>query len=136
MKPKDVRGKGSPHSAVLWFAALNPRWMMSMDGTTVPYLWIPGYEVKPKGSKKWSHVPVLSRYAEYRQVYLIADVAGHCHRHYARCLLSRSEVGPRNLNFGSFGFRFLDFGRAVESMLSTARNFLCYYVFMNEGSCT
>lgn len=57
---KDVRDpKTSPSSAILWAASYFPKWVQAMEGVTVPYIWIPGYEISVSGSRSWSYVPCL-----------------------------------------------------------------------------
>ena len=39
----DVRGPDSAHAEILAAAAHFPYWVWAMDGTWVPYTWVPGY---------------------------------------------------------------------------------------------
>ena len=57
IRPQDVRDpENSAHSAVLWAASYFPKWVQAMDGKTVPYAWIPGYETTVTPSLQWSHM--------------------------------------------------------------------------------
>ena len=47
-----------------------------MDGTTVPDVWISGYELLIPGCESWSHVPVLYWNRVVRKVLLPAYDAG------------------------------------------------------------
>lgn len=59
VRPADVRDpKMSPHSAILWAASYFPKWVQAMDGTTAPFVWIPGYQVSV-GLGRWASVPGL-----------------------------------------------------------------------------
>lgn len=60
IRPEDVRNNRSPHSAVLWAASYFPRWIEAMDGTNVPYVWIPGYEQDFDEVNLWPGIPHLS----------------------------------------------------------------------------
>lgn len=45
VRPRRVRGSDSAHAEVLAAAAHFPRWARAMDGTSVPYIWLSGYQV-------------------------------------------------------------------------------------------
>ena len=58
--PRDARSPGiSPSAGVLAAAMLHPRWLQRMNGTSVPFVWIPGYETFNIDGKTWN-VPRLS----------------------------------------------------------------------------
>ena len=58
--PMGVREKGrSPHAGVLAGAAVGSAWLRSMNGTSVPFVWIPGYEMPLGSSDYWTGVPSL-----------------------------------------------------------------------------
>ncbi|MDZ4243821.1 MAG: hypothetical protein U1C57_01815 [Candidatus Doudnabacteria bacterium] len=89
IRPKDVRNtEKSPHSAVLWAASYFPKWIQAMDGTIVPYVWIPGYELSVSGYKPWSSVPDLRFSRGYRRIRLDAH-----------------DYGPRNGSYAVPEFR-------------------------------
>lgn len=44
---------------ILWLAILSPNWIRSMDGEKVPYVFLPGLEVRPYGSDDWYGMPYL-----------------------------------------------------------------------------
>lgn len=57
IRPQEVRDPNtSPTAAVLWAASYFPKWVHAMDGKTVPYAWIPGYEVTVTPCLQWSHM--------------------------------------------------------------------------------
>lgn len=45
IRPRSVRGPDSAHAEILAAAAHFPRWARSMDGVSVPYVWLSGYQV-------------------------------------------------------------------------------------------
>lgn len=60
IRPVDVRAANSAHAGVLAAAGHFPKWVQAMDGTKVPYVWLPGYQVTIPGSEAWRYVPCLS----------------------------------------------------------------------------
>ncbi len=73
IRPMDVRSpEKSPHSAILWAAALFPAWVQAMDGVNVPYVWIPGYEASVSGYRPWAFVPGLYFGRDAREVKFVA----------------------------------------------------------------
>ncbi len=69
----DVRlPKTSPGAAGLATAALFPDWVRAMNGSTVPYIWLPGYEVTFPGADPWQFVLDVSFRRGDRQVRLFA----------------------------------------------------------------
>lgn len=51
----------SPHAGILAAAAHFPKWLKRMDGSKVPYVWGPGYQVSVPGRDPWRHVVYLYR---------------------------------------------------------------------------
>jgi hypothetical protein len=45
LRPRHVRGPDSAHAEVLAAAAHFPRWARAMDGVSVPFVWLAGYQV-------------------------------------------------------------------------------------------
>ena len=73
-KPEDVRSaERSPHAGILAAAALHPKWVKSMDGYKVPYVWIPGYEVSAPGEGLWTGAPNLRFFSTNSQIVLHYD---------------------------------------------------------------
>jgi hypothetical protein len=60
----------SPHAGILAAAALHPTWIKSMDGGKVPYVWIPGYEIRSRGLRSKIEIPGLSYAAAERKIRL------------------------------------------------------------------
>jgi hypothetical protein len=56
----DVRSKYSAHAEVLAAAAHFPRWARAMDGVTVPYTQLSGYQVTLVEEESWRRLPNLS----------------------------------------------------------------------------
>jgi hypothetical protein len=56
----DVRSKYSAHAEVLAAAAHFPHWARAMDGTTVPYTQLSGYQVTLVEQESWRRLPCLS----------------------------------------------------------------------------
>jgi hypothetical protein len=67
IRPIDVRGVDSAHAEVLAAAAHFPRWVRAMDGATVPYTWLAGYQVTVPRRSRHLRVPCLS-WTAYRQM--------------------------------------------------------------------
>ncbi len=55
----DVRGSDSVHAEALAAAAHFPKWIRAMDGESVPYVWMPGYQMRIPGNTAWCHAPDL-----------------------------------------------------------------------------
>lgn len=45
LRPRNLRGVASAHAEILAAAAHFPRWARSMNGSSVPYVWLCGYQV-------------------------------------------------------------------------------------------
>jgi hypothetical protein len=60
IRPSSVRDQYSAHAEVLAAAAHFPRWIRAMDGQTVPYAWIAGYEVMFWNRSSSERLPALS----------------------------------------------------------------------------
>ncbi|MBV9059612.1 MAG: hypothetical protein JO296_01440 [Pseudonocardiales bacterium] len=60
VRPIALRGPDSAHAEVLAAAAHFPRWVRAMDGNTVPYTWLAGYEVMMGGQRTPLRLPALS----------------------------------------------------------------------------
>lgn len=45
IRPRNLRGRDSAHAEILAAAAHFPRWARSMDGISVPFPWLSGYQV-------------------------------------------------------------------------------------------
>lgn len=45
IRPRRLRGRNSAHAEILAAAAHFPRWARSMDGVSVPFVWLSGYQV-------------------------------------------------------------------------------------------
>jgi hypothetical protein len=78
-----VRSQDSAHAEVLAAAAHFPRWVRAMDGETVPYTWLSGYEVMIWERPSPERLPALS-WVGYRQAMsLTADWADHAYSGWA-----------------------------------------------------
>lgn len=83
LSPSKVRSQYSAHAEVLAAAAHFPRWIRAMDGKTVPYTWISGYEVMIEERPSPERLPALS-WTGYRQsMSLTADWADHSYSGWA-----------------------------------------------------
>jgi hypothetical protein len=56
----DVRSRASAAAEVLAAAAHFPRWVRSMDGTSVPYVQLSGYQITLVPQESWRRLPCLS----------------------------------------------------------------------------
>jgi hypothetical protein len=59
-RPLDVRSKASASGEILAAAAHFPFWVRSMDGTTIPFVCLAGYQVTVPDYETWRHVVCLS----------------------------------------------------------------------------
>lgn len=83
LRPSKVRGVDSAHAEVLAAAAHFPRWIRAMDGKTIPYTWLSGYEVMIRGRSNPERLPALS-WTEFRNTMsLTAGWANHAHSGWA-----------------------------------------------------
>jgi hypothetical protein len=63
VKPKrsiDIRGRDSAHAEVLAAAAHFPGWVRAMDGQSVPFVLLSGYQVTLVEQESWRRLPCLS----------------------------------------------------------------------------
>lgn len=56
----DIRGRDSAHAEVLAAAAHFPAWVRAMDGVTVPFALLSGYQVTLVEQESWRRLPCLS----------------------------------------------------------------------------
>ena len=66
IRPSSIRGPGSAHAEILAAAAHFPRWARAMDGVSVPYIWLSGYQVTHPEESTRLRLPGLA-WVEYRQ---------------------------------------------------------------------
>lgn len=78
-----VRGHDSAHAEVLAAAAHFPRWVRAMDGQTVPYTWLSGYEVMIWERPRAERVQALSWVGYRETMSLTADWADHAYSGWA-----------------------------------------------------
>ncbi len=83
LRPGSVRGQYSAHAEVLAAAAHFPRWIRAMDGQTVPYTWLSGYEVMIWERPRFERLPALSWSGLRRTMSLTAAWADHAHSGWA-----------------------------------------------------
>lgn len=94
LKPMDVRSpETSPHAGLLASVAQHPKRIRKMDGTTVPFERISGYQMSVPGRDPWRHVPYFYWYRDERQVYLHADWDDSPLPRYSVPVLRRLPVG-------------------------------------------
>jgi len=67
-----VIGAASAHAEVLAAAAHFPNWVRAMDGRTVPYTWLAGYQVTVPPYSRHYRVPCLT-WTRYRQMMSLAS---------------------------------------------------------------
>jgi hypothetical protein len=78
IRPSQVRGPHSAHAEVLAAAAHFPRWVRAMDGKTVPYAWLCGYQVLVR-DRPAPRMPALSWSRLRRTVSLTAGWSEHAY---------------------------------------------------------
>jgi hypothetical protein len=91
VRPSSLRGPHSAHAEVLAAAAHFPRWIRAMDGKTIPYAWIAGYEVLIGGHPMPSRLPALSWSRFRRTMSLTAGWAEHAYGGWAAPVLSPDD---------------------------------------------
>lgn len=74
-RPIRVRGGDSAHAEVLAAAAHFPRWLRSMDGQSVPFTWLAGYQVTIPERAAYRHMPAMSWTGWRSTLSLMADDA-------------------------------------------------------------
>lgn len=86
-----------PHAGILAAAAHFPLWLRRMDGTKVPYVWLPGYELKDVphdlgklGPARVTHHPTLTRDREMPFLYMGWDLCPY--RDYAVPIYADAET--------------------------------------------
>ncbi|MFN2496911.1 MAG: hypothetical protein ABR608_13535 [Pseudonocardiaceae bacterium] len=82
-RPSRLRSPASAHAEVLAAAAHFPRWIRAMDGTTIPYAWITGYQMLVRGRPTPSRLPALSWSHHRRAMNLTAGWAEHAYSGWA-----------------------------------------------------
>jgi hypothetical protein len=83
LRPSHVRDQDSAHAEVLAAAAHFPRWIRAMDGKTIPYTWLSGYEVMIRERPSPERLPALSWSGFRRHMSLTADWIDHAHSGWA-----------------------------------------------------
>ena len=83
LRPSRAHGPESAHAEVLAVAAHFPRWIRAMDGKTVPYAWLSGYEVMIRERPSPERIPALSWSGLRRTVSLTAGWTNHAHSGWA-----------------------------------------------------
>lgn len=83
LSPGKVRSPYSAHAEVLAAAAHFPRWVQAMDGKTVPYTWLSGYEVMSWERPSSERLLALSWVGYRHSMSLTAAWADHTHSGWA-----------------------------------------------------
>jgi len=65
LRPGNLRGPNSAHAEILAAAAHFPKWARAMDGRSVPYIWLAGYQVTYPEESAHLRLPGLA-WVEYR----------------------------------------------------------------------
>ncbi|MGH3600323.1 MAG: hypothetical protein ACRDQH_08605 [Pseudonocardiaceae bacterium] len=83
VRPSMLRSLDSAHAEILAAAAHFPRWIRAMDGKTVPYAWLSGYELLIRGLPTPWRLPALS-WSHFRHTMnLTAGWANHSYSGWA-----------------------------------------------------
>ena len=83
LRPIRVRGADSAHAEILAAAAHFPDWARAMDGKSVPYIWLSGYQVTIPERSIDIHLPVLAWVRHRATLSLTAYFADHAHSGFA-----------------------------------------------------
>jgi len=87
IRPVNLRGRDSAHAEILAAAAHFPRWARAMDGTSVPYIWLSGYQVTIPEYVSQSRLPGLAWTHFRRTLSLTVNWAEHSHSGWAAPML-------------------------------------------------
>jgi hypothetical protein len=82
-RPSSQRGPDSAQAEVLAAAAHFPRWIRAMDGKTIPYVWVAGYQVLIRDRPAPRRLLALSWSRYRRTMSLTAGWAEHAHTGWA-----------------------------------------------------
>ncbi len=83
IRARNVRGPASAHAEILAAAAHFPRWARAMDGTSVPFAWLSGYQVTVPEYATDTRLLGMA-WVEYRQTLsLSVGWADHAHAGWA-----------------------------------------------------
>lgn len=91
IRPRRLRGQDSAHAEVLAAAAHFPRWIRSMDGLSVPYVWISGYQMTYPAYATDTRLPGLAWVHYRRQMSLTVNWADQTHSGWASPVRIRAE---------------------------------------------
>jgi hypothetical protein len=83
VRPRRVRGTDSAHAEILAAAAHFPRWARSMDGKSVPFIWLSGYQVTFPPAKADTRLLGLAWVQYRRTLSLSINWADHAHVRWA-----------------------------------------------------
>lgn len=83
VRPRRIQDRNPAHAEVLAAAAHFPRWIRAMDGKTVPYTWLAGYEVAMGERPSPERLLALSWSGFRRTVSLTAGWRDHAHSGWA-----------------------------------------------------
>lgn len=78
-RPANHRGPDSAHAEILAAAAHFPRWARAMDGISVPYIWLGGYQVTIPEYSAHQRLPGLAWVNYRRTLSLTVDWVDHSH---------------------------------------------------------
>ncbi|MGI8694816.1 MAG: hypothetical protein ACR2JK_18260 [Geodermatophilaceae bacterium] len=82
-RPRRLRGPDSAHAEILAAAAHFPRWARAMNGSTVPFIWLSGYQVTYPEEGTDKRLPGLAWVQYRRTLSLTVDWVDHSHSGWA-----------------------------------------------------
>lgn len=83
VRPRNIRGPDSAHAEILAAAAHFPRWPRAMDGTSVPFVWLSGYQITFPERATDERLPALAWVSFRETLSLSVDRADHSHTGWA-----------------------------------------------------
>lgn len=83
IRPRNVRGHDSAHAEILAAAGHFPGWARAMDGSSVPFIWLSGYQVTFPEATTDKRVPGLAWVDYRRTLSLTVDWVDHSHSGWA-----------------------------------------------------
>jgi hypothetical protein len=83
VRPQNLRQPSSAHAEILAAAAHFPRWAQAMDGVSVPFVWLAGYQVTFPEDAVNIRLPCLAWVRYRRTLSLTVDWADRSHTGFA-----------------------------------------------------
>ncbi len=83
LRPSSLRGPASAHAEILAAAAHFPAWARAMDGASVPFIWLSGYQVTHPAESTHLRLPGLAWVGYRETLSLTVDRVDRAHTGWA-----------------------------------------------------